>query len=247
MKKIEIFISALLLLTSLGGCAVQPAVSGDGIVQNPTGNISDNLINGGSDNNPTTQPNIADGDVFYEAVPIIQEQNILKQGTTAVLQERGVSYSIQGVECTKEFGNRAFKNLSDFSQDGTDEKGNLLGNERYLFLTIAFTNISSDTIEISRNNGGPCVIKSNGEGFNFGNAVYVDEAWTGGAANEVFHWVLKPGETITSEVGWLIPEWEDVRGWIDLRGESLYYEAKMYDGLDEPENLFIDLGIKVGE
>lgn len=248
MKKSAIFLTAVLLVSLISGCGVQHADLNNTTLQ---GNTVSTIQEGVQDAGPTVP--VQDGNPDYEPDFMIQEKCILPKGATAVIQETGISYSVQSVECSREFGNRSLENLTDLSSGLTDDEGNLLGNERYLFATIKFENISDKNLEINRNSGGPCVITSDYKCFPCGEAVYVDQEWTGGTLAETFHWILKPGESITSEVGWLIFEWENVQlplisgGSQDLQGESVYYRAFLSDILADSGNRYIDLGLRMGE
>ena len=111
-------------------------------------------------------------------MPAVYAQNLLCLADTAT--GSGISYSILDVQCTKEFGSRTLENLIDLSHGGTDGQGNLLGDEDYLFLTIQFTNITDQTVEIQRNQGGLRGISSEGEVLHYDSeAVYCDKKWEG--------------------------------------------------------------------
>lgn len=248
MKKSFVILTAILSLLLISACSIPHTVPNDTILQENVTHTFQNRTQGAE----LTAP-VQNDTPDYEPDFIIQKKCLLPKGDTAVIQETGISYSVQNVECSKEFGNRPLENLSDLSFAVTDEKSNLTGNKRYLFATIKFENISEKTLEINRNNGGPCVITSDYKCFPCGEAVYVDQEWTNGTPEETFHWILKPGESVTSEIGWLIFEWENVQlplissGSQSLQGEPLYYHAFLSDILSDAGNRYIDLGLRMGE
>ncbi len=248
MKKSAVIMTAILLELLISGCGIQHADLNNTTLQ---GNAANTIQDGTQDAGPTVS--VQDDNLDYEPDFMIQEKCILPKGTTALIQETGISYSVLSVECSKEFGNRSLENLTDLSSGLTDDEGNLLGNERYLFATIKFENMSDENLEINRNSGGPCVITSDYKCFPCGEAVYVDQVWTDGTPAEVFHWILRPGESVTSEVGWLIFEWENVQlplisgKYKNLQGEPLYYHAFLSDIPADSGNRYIDLGLRMGE
>ena len=237
MKKFLLFLlTAMLLAAALTGCGhVEPAVPDSGLIQNPSAVIPEPSA--------VTAPDKA-GDIGdLELLPAEYAQNLLSLTDTAT--GNGISYSILDVQRTKEFGDRTLENLMDLSLDGTDEQGNLLGDEEYLFLTIQFTNTTDQAVEILRNQGGLREIDSEGRVLHCNSeAVYCDQKWEGGTPGEAFHWVLAPNESVTSEMGWLV--WkreEDFRELLgDSRDRSLYYEVEASE--DSSENYYIDLNLE---
>lgn len=133
MKKFPLFLLiALLLSVSLTGCGhVEPAAPESGLVQKP--GTSD-----APEPSAVTAPDKAGETGDLELLPAEYAENLLSLTDTAT--GNGISYSILDVQRTKEFGSRPLENLNDLSTGGTDENGNLLGEEEYLFLTIQFTN-----------------------------------------------------------------------------------------------------------
>lgn len=239
MKKFPLFLLiALLLSVSLTGCGhVEPAAPESGLVQKP--GTSD-----APEPSAVTAPDKAGETGDLELLPAEYAENLLSLTDTAT--GNGISYSILDVQRTKEFGSRPLENLNDLSTGGTDENGNLLGEEEYLFLTIQFTNTTDQTVEILRNQGGLRIINSEGRALHCNSEiVYCDQKWDGGTPSEMFHWVLGPSESVTSEIGWII--WGQSEASKALLGDggdwSLYYEVAASD--DSSENHFIDLGLKV--
>lgn len=238
MKKFLLFLlTAMLLAAALTGCGhVEPAVPDSGLIQNPSAVIPEPSA--------VTAPDKA-GDIGdLELLPAEYAQNLLSLTDTAT--GNGISYSVLDVQRTKEFGSRTLENLNDLSTGGTDGNGNLLGDEDYLFLTIQFTNITDETVEILRNQGGLRIINSEGRVLHCNSEiVYCDQKWDDGTPSEMFHWVLAPNESVTSEMGWIIRgQSETSKALLGDSGDwSLYYEVAVSDSISE--NYFIDLGLKV--
>ena len=182
-------------------------------------------------------------DDSLELLPASYAKNLLSLADTAT--SNGISYSVLEVQRTKEFGSRTLENLIDLSRGGTDENGNLLGDEDYLFLTIQFTHTTDQTVEILRNQGGLRAINSEGQILHYDSeTVYCDQKWDGGTSGEVFHWALAPNESVTSEIGWIGRGWaerdETVKALLENSQDwSLYYEVEASG--DTNESFFIDL------
>lgn len=238
MKKFTLFLlMALLLTAALAGCGhVEPAAPDSGLVLNPSAVTSEPSA--------VTAPDKVGDTGDLELLPAEYAQNLLSLTDTAT--GNGISYSVLDVQRTKEFGSRTLENLNDLSTGGTDGNGNLLGDEDYLFLTIQFTNATDKAVEILRNQGGLCIINSEGRVLHCNSeTVYCDQKWDGGTPGEMFHWVLAPNESVTSEMGWIV--WGRSETSKALLGDSedwsLYYEVEVSD--DSSENYFINLELKV--
>lgn len=237
-------LTALFFAVALTGCGtVEPAVPDSGLIQSPDTDTEPSAVISQDDaGNVSNISNASDaGDM--ELLPAVYAKNLLSLSDTAT--GNGISYSILDVQRTKEFGDRTLENLMDLSLDGTDEQGNLLGDEEYLFLTIQFTNTTDQAVEILRNQGGLREIDSEGRVLHCNSeAVYCEQKWEGGTPGEAFHWVLAPNESVTSEMGWLV--WkreEDFRELLgDSRDRSLYYEVEASE--DSSENYYIDLNLE---
>lgn len=148
----------------------------------------------------------------------------------AAAEAEGISYHVDALEITKEFGNRNFENLGDYID--IDENGNLLCDMTYYFLTITYTNNSEENIVFDRTAGGVVDITSNLEVLNYSEAVYIDEYWTGGDPTSVFFYELKPGESITSEVGYVVDdEREEGKLYLEVGHQSM--ETARYISLEE--------------
>lgn len=236
MKKLCLFLLAAILMTALTGCGnVESAVPDAGLVQTPSANkpVTALPVDPGDTDNPGSA-----GD--SEPMPAEYAKNLLSPADTAT--SNGIAYSILDVQRTKEFGSRTLESLNDLSREGTDENGNLLGDEDYLFLTIQFTNTTDKAVEILRNQGGLRIINPEGQVLHCNSeTVYCDQKWDCGTPDEVFHWALAPNETITSEIGWIVWGRSDTSKALygDSGDWSLYYEVEVSD--DSAENYFIDL------
>ena len=242
MKKFLLLLLIVLLLTvALTGCGhVEPAVPDSGLVRNPDVSSEPPIIMLPADTVDAGNP---EDTADMEPLSAVYAKNLLSLTDTAT--GNGISYSILDIQRTKEFGSRALENLNDLSRGGTDENGNLLGDEDYLFLTIRFTNTTDQTVEILRNQGGLRTINSEGRVLHCDSeTVYCDQKWDGGTPGEAFHWVLAPNESVTSEMGWIV--WgrsETSKALLEDSGDwSLYYEVEVSD--DSAENYFIDLELE---
>ena len=145
---------------------------------------------------------------------------------TYVAEIDGITYQILSCEVTSQFGERNLETLwedikkgeSRFEYRRADANGNLPEEGRYIFLTIQFTNTTDEEVEILRNNGSICFFDENLFITNITTDVwYVDEYWEGGTPSEVYHYKLAPGESVTSEVGWIMSKEE-----IETYGKMYY-------------------------
>lgn len=133
MKKFSlILLAAVLLASALIGC-------GHGESDTPDNDSVQNTGTTIQEPSTATLPDDTSGDSddSLELLPASYAKNLLSLTDTAT--SNGISYSVLEVQRTKEFGSRTLENLIDLSRGGTDENGNLLGDEDYLFLTIQFT------------------------------------------------------------------------------------------------------------
>lgn len=155
----------------------------------------------------------------------------------------GIEYLVLKCEVTSEFGERNLDNLNYFYDDGgIDDKGNLINDNRYVFLTIQYTNTTDTTIEVLRNEKGIYFLD---EHFIIDDltidAVYIDEKKLDGQANESYYYNLAPGETITSEMGWIVS-----KDAVDNH-TSIYYVLRQTDcwtefgGATDPDAIYIEL------
>lgn len=155
----------------------------------------------------------------------------------------GVEYQVLQCEVTSEFGNRNLDNLNYFYDDGgIDDKGNLTNDNRYVFLTIQYTNTTDTEIEIIRGSTGIFFLD---EHYIVDDliidTVYIDEKRLEGPANESYYYYLAPGETISSEVGWIVS-----KETVDNHA-NIYYAVRQNDcwtefgGATDPDAIYIEL------
>lgn len=142
-------------------------------------------------------------DIFYDEAQYAMNENIL-EGTDEIIYD-DISYQVLETEITNQFGNRKKENLSDVASVRADENGNLVGDDKYVFVKIRFTNKSKGEKEIYRNTGRIVAISQDRKiSLTGGDAVYVDTLWTKGEKTEIYHYVLKPNESVESELAYII-------------------------------------------
>lgn len=231
--------------------------SGDGTADSgaPGGRGPEGGEGGGQARTEAGKPAATDADApeVYEAEELFtRQENILSLSDSAAAW--GISYKIEKVEYTESFGDRNLEHLQNYMPDvETDSQGNLSGDFKYLFLTITFTNTTDEFREINRNAGGISVIGASLNTLDWSNdVVYYDLYWEEGGPQDFHHWGLEPGESVTSEVGWVIEGCGRMTGADDTLAErmgtagsyELYYHVKQFDS-DNEGSFFIDLGVKV--
>lgn len=274
--------AAALVMTLLSGCAdtassksggTAAAAWGDGVSGAGTGETGGGSGDGTADSGApgargpeggegggqarteAGKPAATDTDApeVYEAEELFtRQENILSLSDSAAAW--GISYKIEKVEYTESFGDRNLEHLQNYMPDvETDSQGNLSGDFKYLFLTITFTNTTDEFREINRNAGGISVIGASLNTLDWSNdVVYYDLYWEEGGPQDFHHWGLEPGESVTSEVGWVIEGCGRMTGADDTLAErmgtagsyELYYHVKQFDS-DNEGSFFIDLGVKV--
>ena len=178
-----------------------------------------------------------------------EEENILPVTQSAAAW--GISYKIENVEYTEGIGDRDPERFSTLGAE-TDSQGTLQGDSRYLFLTITFTNTTDQAQEIYRTSNDISVIGLSLNTVTWaGDVCYYNVDWEEGTADEKHHWMLDPGGSVTSEVGWIIEGCGSALAaddTLEMRMGSggpyaLYYHVKQYDGSNEG-SYYIDLGVK---
>ena len=146
----------------------------------------------------------------------------------------GISYKIDSYEHTTEFGNRNKDTVAEFLKDSyegnIDENYNLSNGYSYIFVTMTYTNNTDEQVEILRNAGTFYIIKDDLERLQVGDpgGIYIDNYWTEGKENEIYHYVLGAGESVTSEVGYIIQD-----EWMSEDSKYIYYGIK---GIDSKTN-----------
>ena len=255
------------LVQDMGEGAEGGALSGDISTEgedSPVGNETGNGSAGGDDSHagdiaaegggaqaaakPDPLPGSAP-EVDYIDEIYTEEENILPVTQSAAAW--GISYKIENVEYTESIGDRDPERFS-ISGAETGSQGALQGDSKYLFLTITFTNTTDQAQEIYRTSNDISVIGLSLNTVTWsGDACYYDVDWEEGTAGEKHHWMLDPGESVTSEVGWIIEGCGSALAaddTLEMRMGSggpyaLYYHVKQYDGSNEG-SYYIDLGVK---
>lgn len=142
-------------------------------------------------------------DIFIDETQYALEENMLEAGTEIIYDD--ISYQVLETEITNQFGNRNIENLDDVGLMWADENGNLTGDNKYVFIKLRFTNKSDEEKEISRNAGRVVAINQDREIFYTGTeVVYIDQLWTKGKKSETYHYVLKPNESVESEIAFIL-------------------------------------------
>lgn len=224
---------------------------GNGTASGDTAADPDTSGKGGKDSSGQTQPGGSEPEVYYMDALYTKEENILPVTQPATVH--GISYQIGNVEYTGSLGDRDLKRLKIFTPGAdADNQGNLPEGFKFLFLTITFTNTTDKTQEIYRTSNLISFIGASLVTISItADACYYDTDWEKGTESEKHHWVLEPGESVTSEIGWVIessarfleadPELESLMG--SAGPYPLYYHVQDNNGNNEG-SYFIDLGVK---
>lgn len=240
MKRRIAFIQIITFIISivLVGCNGEPAKTENmqgGLVQEPE-STTDRTAKPSEQAEPTPH-------VDYVDPEYTKTENLLKSSDT--ITYKGISYSVQKVERTQSFGNRKLENLKALNDwIKVDKKGNLSGEEHYIFITIKYTNTTDKEIEVNFNSGDISSISSEKEVLQYDTTLaYLDKLWTKGREDEKHHWKLEPNESVTREVGWYCTGEDDYDPKLTW---SLYY-TPMWGGTSAEECLYIDLGLEAGK
>lgn len=224
--------------------------TGNGAASGDTAADPDTSGKGGKDPSGQAQTG-SEPEVYYMDDLYTKEENILPVTQPATVH--GISYQIGNVEYTGSLGDRDRKRLNIFTPGAdADNQGNLPEGFKFLFLTITFTNTTDKTQEIYRTSNVISFIGASLVTIGItADACYYDTDWEKGTESEKHHWVLEPGESVTSEIGWVIessarfleadPELESRMG--SAGPYSLYYHVQDNNGNNEG-SYFIDLGVK---
>lgn len=229
----------VLAFTFLTGCGGHLDNSNSPSVNPNSAATNDNTNN--SAPSSATVPSADPGNDLPDSFVYITEENIIPMSESALID--GVSCRILDYKLSTEFGNRKQENLNYFYEDGgIDEKCNLIDGKSYLFITFEYTNTTDSEIEIIRGSQGVYSIDNRFIIQNYDlDAVYIDEYWQGGSLGKRFHYKLAPGETITSEAGWIVGD--------DMLNNDggLYFSLRMEDcltdhgGTTDPNAIFVEL------
>lgn len=198
MKRIAVVGVCMLMCFHLAGCMADnnPNESENGLIQRKA--------DAGMDVETKNNIKQDEGSMDVEMEPqYAMKDNILEAGTEIVCDE--IAYQVLETEITNQFGNRKKENLNDVALEYADGNGNLTGDNKYVFLKIRFTNKSSEEREILRNAGTLVLMKEDRRCFQASaDVVYMDTLWTKGEKSSEYHYVLKPGESVESELAYAI-------------------------------------------
>lgn len=172
------------------------------------------------------------------------EDNIIPMSESATID--GITWQILACEKTTEFGDRKLENLNYFYGDNDiDDKGNLLKGHYYMFVTFRYTNTTDSEVEILRNAKGISWLDERYIIREYAtDCIYIDEYWNGGAPNEVYHYRLAPGESVTSELGYIVRSEvadeveESYRECMALRFADCWTD---FGGSTDPDAVFVEL------
>jgi hypothetical protein len=222
------FFVAVSICTLLAGCGAETV--------DQSGTVNDQPVT----TDPASTESNSDGDLPNSYV-YTTEENIIPMSERATID--GVTYQVLKCEVTSEFGDRNLDYLDYFYDDGgIDDSGNLTNNSRYIFLTIQYTNTTDSEIEINQGGKGIYFLDEHYivRDYNV-DSVYIDMENPNKPANEIYFYDLEPGESITSEVGWVIS-----KDTLD-RYDKIYNVVRQSDcetdvgGSTDPDAVYIEL------
>ena len=220
-KKITAIMAVIMMAAGLSACSQSNAK-----IEGKSGIVKDEASKRESDTG-TSDP------IIYGQEPeYVDENDIISTDDTATID--GISYKIEKYEHTTEFGNRNKDTVADYLKDrcegNIDENYNLSNGYSYIFVTMTYTNNTDEQVEISRNAGAFYIIKDDLERLQVGDpgGIYIDNYWTEGKENERYHYVLGAGESVTSEVGYIIQD-----EWMSEDSKYIYY---CIEGIDSKTN-----------
>jgi hypothetical protein len=237
-KNLSMFLVTVSACTLFAGCGSEK-VNQEEAVNNQT--VVTDLANDQTVTSNSESDNSNSDESLPKSYVYTTADNIIPMSESATVD--GVTYQILNCEKTSEFGNRNLENLNYlYDEDSIDDKGNLSNGNYYIFITFQYTNTTDSEVEILRGDHGICSIDDRYiVGCLIAEPVYIDEYWNGGEANEVYHYKLAPGESLTSESGYIICSdiFDD--------DDKLYFKLKQVDcetdfgGSTDPNAIFIDL------
>lgn len=220
-KKITAIMAVIMMAAGLSACSQSNAK-----IEGKSGIVKDEASKRESDTG-TSDPII-----YVQEPEYVDENDIISTDDTATID--GISYKIDSYEHTTEFGNRNKDTVTDFLKDSyegnIDENYNLSNGYSYIFVTMTYTNNTDEQVEISRNAGAFYIINDDLERLQVGDpgGIYIDNYWTEGKENERYHYVLGAGESVTSEVGYIIQD-----EWMSEDSKYIYY---CIEGIDSKTN-----------
>lgn len=220
-KKITAIMAVIMMAAGLSACSQSNAK-----IEGKSGIVKDEASKRESDTG-TSDPII-----YVQEPEYVDENDIISTDDTATID--GISYKIDSYEHTTEFGNRnkdtVAESLKDSYEGNIDENYNLSNGYSYIFVTMTYTNNTDEQVEISRNAGAFYIINDDLERLQVGDpgGIYIDNYWTEGKENERYHYVLGAGESVTSEVGYIIQD-----EWMSEDSKYIYY---CIEGIDSKTN-----------
>lgn len=220
-KKITAIMAVIMMAAGLSACSQSNAK-----LEGKSGIVKDEASKTESDTG-TSDPII-----YVQEPEYVDENDIISTDDTATID--GISYKIDSYEHTTEFGNRnkdtVAESLKDSYEGNIDENYNLSNGYSYIFVTMTYTNNTDEQVEISRNAGAFYIINDDLERLQVGDlgGIYIDNYWTEGKENERYHYVLGAGESVTSEVGYIIQD-----EWMSEDSKYIYY---CIEGIDSKTN-----------
>lgn len=220
-KKITAIMAVIMMAAGLSACSQSNAR-----LEGKSGIVKDEASKRESDTG-TSDPII-----YVQEPEYVDENDIISTDDTATID--GISYKIDSYEHTTEFGNRNKDTVTDFLKDSyegnIDENYNLSNGYSYIFVTMTYTNNTDEQVEISRNAGAFYIINDDLERLQVGDpgGIYIDNYWTEGKENERYHYILGAGESVTSEVGYIIQD-----EWMSEDSKYIYY---CIEGIDSKTN-----------
>ena len=220
-KKITAIMAVIMMAAGLSACSQSNAK-----LEGKSGIVKDAASKTESDTG-TSDPII-----YVQEPEYVDENDIISTDDTATID--GISYKIDSYEHTTEFGNRNKDTVAEFLKDSyegnIDENYNLSNGYSYIFVTMTYTNNTDEQVEISRNAGAFYIINDDLERLQVGDpgGIYIDNYWTEGKENERYHYVLGAGESVTSEVGYIIQD-----EWMSEDSKYIYY---CIEGIDSKTN-----------
>lgn len=220
-KKITAIMAVIMMAAGLSACSQSNAK-----LEGKSGIVKDEASKTESDTG-TSDPII-----YVQEPEYVDENDIISTDDTATID--GISYKIDSYEHTTEFGNRnkdtVAESLKDSYEGNIDENYNLSNGYSHIFVTMTYTNNTDEQVEISRNAGAFYIINDDLERLQVGDpgGIYIDNYWTEGKENERYHYVLGAGESVTSEVGYIIQD-----EWMSEDSKYIYY---CIEGIDSKTN-----------
>ncbi|SDF92809.1 hypothetical protein [Marvinbryantia formatexigens] len=162
---------------------------------------------------------------------IIKDEN--KKEIPAKAEYEGVSFEIESVFIGREIGDHD-KDRIDFWEEEVDEQGNLLGEERYVWISLTAKNETEQEKEILINSfrlvnvSEKNVLTGTGAEMRYINP----EQKLADNPSKRFHCFFAPGEEKSLEVGYILPE--------EPEGE-LYYHIGVWGTFENADCVLVHL------